>query len=366
MSEKKTILILGARAPVALDLCRSLGREGHRIIMADSMRFPLGRWSRYVHAYVKLPSPKALSNRFVAALKEIHEQYSLDFCLSTCEEVFHVSMHASELPFYIWVDQIELMDRLHNKWSFSQWKESPFCFPPSQLMTDFEDWENCDSYVFKPKYTRFGEQTLIGVSERIVRKKIKQPRDWIVQEKIEGEEFCVYSLWKKGKLLAFSIYKLACRHKGGAALLFDPIWKDEIFVSVKAFGESLDFSGQLSFDIIEGKERMYVIECNPRSTSGLHLLADGIASALLEDQPIILRDRVKACSLKSAMLFSNPLYLFKKEVVQSKDVVFSIRDPKPFLFQILGLLEFLMRSLKHRISFTQSMTFDISFDGCED
>ena len=360
------MLILGARAPVALDLCRSLGKKGHTIIMADSMHFPLGRWSKYVHAYVKLPSPKAFPNRYVKALNEIHMRYGLDFCLPTCEEVFYLSKFSSQLPFSVWVDQIGLMDRLHNKWSFSQWEESPFCFPPTQLLTDFEDWENCDKYVFKPMYSRFGERTLIGPSERTIRKKVKREEDWIVQEKIEGEEFCVYSLWKKGKLLAFSIYELACRHKGGAALLFEPIWKDEMYASVKEFGESLNFTGQLSFDIIEDQEKLFVIECNPRSTSGLHLLADGMASALLKDRAIILKSPAKARSLKTAMLFSNPLYLFKKEVRQSKDVVFSVSDLKPFFYQMLGLLEFLIRCLKHRISFTQSMTHDISFDGCED
>jgi len=366
MSEKKTILILGARAPVALDLCRSLGKDGHTIIMADSMRFPLGRWSKYAHAYLKLPSPKAFPHQFVEALIEIHQQYQPDFCLPTCEEVFYISKFSSQFPFPVWVDQIELMDRLHNKWSFSQWKGSPFCFPPTQLMSDFEDWGNCEEYVFKPKYSRFGEKTLIGASERIVRKKVKQAKNWIVQEKIEGEELCVYSLWKKGQLLAFSLYKLACRHKGGAALLFEPIWKDEIFASVKDFGESLSFSGQLSFDVIQSEGKMYVLECNPRSTSGLHLLTEGIAAALLEEKQIILSKQAQAFSLKTAILFSRPLHLFKKEVRQSKDVVYSLNDPKAFFFQILGLLEFLYRTLRYGISFTQSMTHDISFDGCED
>ncbi|MEM6807267.1 MAG: ATP-grasp domain-containing protein, partial [Bacteroidota bacterium] len=319
-----------------------------------------------VHAYVKIPSPKFFPNQYVDELKEIHKRYGLDFCLPTCEEVFYISKFSPQLPFPVWVDQIELMDRLHNKWSFSQWKESPFSFPATQLMSDFKDRENCEEYVFKPIYSRFGEQTLIGLSERMILKKVNQEEDWIVQEKVEGEEFCVYSLWKKGKLLAFSIYKLAYRHKGGAALLFDPVWKDELYASVKEFGESLGFTGQLSFDIIQANEKSYVIECNPRSTSGLHLLAEGMASALVEEQPIILGKQVQARSLKTAMLFSNPSYLFKKEVGKSKDVVFSIIDLKPFFFQILGLLEFLTRSLKYRISFTSSMTHDISYDGCEE
>lgn len=366
MQRKQSILILGARAPVALELCRSLGEKGHTIIMADSMRFPLGRWSKYAHAYVKLPSPNAFPKQYVDALRKIHQEHSIDLCLPTCEEVFHLSKALAELPFSVWLDQISLMDRLHNKWTFSQWKESPFCFPQTLLMKDFENWENSKEYVFKPKYSRFGEQTLINLSEKKVKAKLKQTKDWIVQEKIEGEEICVYSLWKNGKLLAFSIYKLACRHKGGAALLFQPLWKQKVYEAVRSFGESLNFNGQLSFDMIQTKEKIYVIECNPRATSGLHLLADGIAAAIIDEEPHILTDQQRARSLKTAILFSNPFYFTRKEVRRSKDAVFSLEDPKAFFFQILGLLEFLYRSLRFNISFTQSMTYDIAFDGLGD
>ncbi|MEL6257098.1 MAG: hypothetical protein AAFR87_34205, partial [Bacteroidota bacterium] len=149
MTQKKTILILGARAPVALELCRSLGKKGHQILMADSMNFPLGRWSKYVHEFFILPSPKFFLAQYVDALKKIHEQYFIDFCVPTCEEVFYLSLASSQIPFPVWVEEIELLDKLHNKWSFSQWKNSPFCFPTTRLMSGFEDWDNCEDYVFK-------------------------------------------------------------------------------------------------------------------------------------------------------------------------------------------------------------------------
>ena len=365
MKDRLGILILGARAPVALDLARRLGKAGHKIILADSMRFPLGRWSKYAIAYEKLPSPTFEAQAFKDRLKVIMDQYEIALCIPTCEEVFHLSKIHKDLPAHTAVSDFALMDRLHNKWKFSQWEDSPFHLPKTCLYSDFRDWEQIENYVYKPIYSRFGEQTLINVNRNILVKKIHAPDKWIAQEKIEGEEYCVYSLWKKGKLLAFSIYKPQYRFQGGASMFFQPIWDYQIFESVKKFGEKIAYNGQLCFDVIEAKDKAYVIECNPRATSGLHILGDEIASSILFGKEHYLRKPKQAYALKSAIFFSNPFHLFRKEVRQSKEVVFSWKDPLPFLMQIFGLLEFLFISIKYKITFTQSMTYDIAYNGCE-
>lgn len=365
MKNRLGILILGARAPVALDLARRLGNAGHKILMADSMRFPLGRWSKYAFAYEKLPYPAFETQAFKDRLKAIINHYEIDLCIPTCEEAFHLSKIYQELPAQTAVADFALMDRLHNKWKFSQWENTLFHFPETCLYSDFQDWEHIEDYVFKPIYSRFGEQTLINANRKILEEKVLDGRKWIAQEKIEGEEYCVYSLWNKGKLLAFSIYQPQYRFQGGASMLFQPIWNHQIFESVKRFGEKINYNGQLCFDVIEAEGKAYVIECNPRATSGLHLLGDKIASSILFGEEHFLRTSKQAYALKFAILFSNPFHLFRKEVRKSKEVVFSWKDPLPFLLQSLGLFEFLCRSIKHKITFTQSMTYDIAYNGCE-
>ena len=43
-----TILLTGTRAPATLDLARRLWREGVRVIGADSLRYPLGKFSQAI------------------------------------------------------------------------------------------------------------------------------------------------------------------------------------------------------------------------------------------------------------------------------------------------------------------------------
>ncbi|MEM6804699.1 MAG: ATP-grasp domain-containing protein [Bacteroidota bacterium] len=365
MKNRLGILILGARAPVALDLARRLGAAGHKIVLADSMRFPLGRWSRYVYAYERLASPRFELQVFKDQLKALILEHQIDLCIPTCEEAFYLSKIQEKLPTNSVVADFSLMDRLHNKWTFSQWENTSFHFPKTCLFADFKDWGQIDKYVFKPIYSRFGEETLIHTSRKTLLQKIHDKRAWIAQEKIQGEEYCVYSIWNKGQLLAFSIYKPQYRFQGGASMFFQPIWKEQIFESVKSFGEKIAFHGQLCFDLIEANEKAYVIECNPRATSGLHLFGDKIASSVLFGKEYILRNPQQAYALKSAIFFSNPFHLFRKDVRQSKEVVFSWKDPFPFLMQIFGLLEFLTTSFREKITLTQSMTYGIAYNGRE-
>jgi hypothetical protein len=54
---------------------------------------------------------------------------------------------------------------------------------------------------------------------------------------------------------------------------------------VQSFVSRTQFSGQIAFDFIESAEgQVWAIECNPRTTSGIHLFADmpGITSAFTD------------------------------------------------------------------------------------
>ena len=48
--ERQTFLVTGARAPVALHMARLLGSAGHRVILTDTMRRPLGAATRFARS----------------------------------------------------------------------------------------------------------------------------------------------------------------------------------------------------------------------------------------------------------------------------------------------------------------------------
>ncbi len=91
---------------------------------------------------------------------------------------------------------------------------------------------------------------------------------------------CVYSIWDNGKLKAFSQYHSKKRFKSGAGIYFQPEFNDLILEQVKRFGEKIHYPSQLSFDIIINKLGIpFYIECNPRATSGGHLINTKLATA---------------------------------------------------------------------------------------
>ena len=51
---RKVILVTGARAPSALHLARIFHSAGHRVILADTLRYPMSRATRMKDAYVAI------------------------------------------------------------------------------------------------------------------------------------------------------------------------------------------------------------------------------------------------------------------------------------------------------------------------
>ncbi len=110
--------------------------------------------------------------------------------------------------------------------------------------------------------------------------------DWIVQEFIEGEEICAYSIWDNGVMKACCFYRPDIRFGKGASIYFESADYPELEKRIQTFGESMNYQGQLSFDFIEKNGKYYVLECNPRATSGAHLFSDNLSKIFFESERI--------------------------------------------------------------------------------
>ena len=98
-------------------------------------------------------------------------------------------------------------------------------------------------------------------------------------------------------------------------------------------------TGQYSFDFIETKQgELYAIECNPRTTSGIHLIAQdpNLAKAIIEENAVCISP---AIGTKKQLAFGMLLYgwrkkkliSFLKEYFTYQDVLYCRKDLKPFL-----------------------------------
>lgn len=377
------VLLTGGRAPVTLELARLFARSGHRVLVAESQRAQVTRASRAVDKTFNVPPPRQQPAEFISALVEIVKTENVDLLLPTCEEVFYVSRGRSEFPntCRVFVDDFATLSRLHDKWEFNQ--EAPqggLLTPASYLLTSEDELKNylhlSGRWVLKPAFSRFGSSVLYGSIDELQTQvpKISEVYPWVLQQFVEGEEYCVYGVVDGGQLRALSVYG----HEfvaGKAGICFQEISQPEIEESVKNFVRHLNFTGQIAFDFIIENGKAYALECNPRSTSGIHLLAtqkDFADVFLTPGSSSFVRAAIGDRAMLGLAMFSfglgqvDSLAKFKqwlKVLRRSREVMFQWRDPVPFVDQLICVMELAWQSRRSRMDLLSASTVDIEWNG---
>ena len=359
----KTILISGARAPIALEMARSFKLAGHRVIVMDCQYLTITRWSNTVDKYYITPSPRFNKEDFIKTLQQIIQLEQVDHLIPTCEEAIFIAAYQSVLLCKVWTVNHDLIISLHNKYYFAQQYHLLLPIPKTVLVSDFKDWSKSEKFLFKPVYSRFGSSVIMKKHIDSSHFKEETKNNWVAQQFIMGKEVCVYSIWDNGNLKAFAAYHPLYRAGKGAGIFFEPIQNEIVFDYVKRFGKEIKYHGQLCFDvIIDHQQQPYFIECNPRGTSGAHLLNNRLATAFLENE-FVLPENQKEYSIKYAMTLLHPSSLFKKRIIRSKDTIFRREDLKPFFFQIASLFEITYIKFKKKLTWLEATTSDIEWNG---
>ena len=374
------ILLTGGRAPVALDLARAFHRAGHTVFMAESLRGHLSQPSAAIKASFVVPAPRQETGAFLAALKKIIDQNQIDLLIPTCEEVFHIAKGLDDLPCRVFTEPLTKLDSFHNKWKFALAASGCGLRVPDSMRIQSRDdllhayalWKEL---VLKPVYSRFASRALILPQLRDVLSTLKFESNWMAQKFIAGRQFCTYSVCQNGRVTAHATYPTIFTAGQGATIAFQHVEHPAIFNWVRKFVERFNVTGQMSFDFIQSAEgELYALECNPRATSGVHLLASHpqfVESFLDSEMECITPLENSATMLASAMLVygapdalrKNKLQAWAKTFFTSDDVIFDIKDPLPFLLQFRSLLFYLKLAREKGISPLEASTFDIEWDG---
>lgn len=374
------ILLTGGRAPVTLDLARAFRCAGHTVFMAESLRGHLSQPSNAVKAHFVVPAPRSEPEAFLAALKRIVEENQVELLIPTCEEVFHIANGLSEIPCRVFTEPLEKLDRFHNKWKFVidagecdlRVPESILISREDDLLLAFSQWRRL---VLKPVYSRFAARTLIlpSLNEAFAKLTFNEP--WIAQEYIEGQSFCSYSVCQNGRITAHAVYPTIFTAGAGATIAFQPLEHAAIDAWVRRFVEHFDVTGQMAFDFIQTPQgEVVALECNPRATSGLHLLTENpqfVESFFNSEMNCVKPQAQTARMLGTAMLvYGLPMSLWQgrfgawlQTFLHSDDVLFDLNDPLPFLLQARSILTYMKLGRKHGISALQASTFDIEWNG---
>lgn len=385
------ILILGARAPVALDLARACARIGVETHLADSLRFPLSLGTKAVKKIHRLSSPRHEFSKFKAEILKIIDQNKITHVVPTCEEAFYLSKMKPTIPrsVRVWVPDFEQMKRLHQKADFIAWVSELGLVAPktesysnsAELHKRLKNLDSSSMWVLKPAYSRFATKARIGYGwelfSQISEIKMTEKHPYVLQACIEGKEYCTYAWADEGKLVAVSTYHHEFRAGQGAGICFEPILHPGIEAWVEKFVSKTKLSGQVSFDfIVNPKEEIHPLECNPRATSGLHLLTpdDDFIRAIMgtTSDHVLIRPKpqTKAMLGLAMWVYGLPtvrslarLKVWGRIMMAARDCVFSWRDLKPFFSQFLTFGFFFLQAKKQGISELEMTTEDIEWNG---
>ncbi|MDR3617121.1 MAG: ATP-grasp domain-containing protein [Candidatus Obscuribacterales bacterium] len=379
------ILITGGRAPVSLELVRQFSTAGKKVFVADSAPCFLASGSKLIEKSFQLPRPRQSPREFADALEKIIIDERIDMVIPTCEEVFYLSRFAARLRKITDLFCLDLgqLRPLHNKWTFSVIaKGLGVEVPQTWLIRTLDDLQSIsvppEELVFKPVYSRFAVHTLIKPkSNQLGKINPTEENPWVAQKFIEGNEFCSYAVACNGKLTAHALYEPLWRAGRSSSYYFAATERKSIELFTSNFVKETNYTGQVAFDFIEDKDgKIYVLECNPRATSGMHLFLpqDNLTKAFAPGcENVIHPSAAEPRMLSTIMAILGPAQALQtgrykqylKDFARAKDAVWNSKDPYPSLYGLVGLSAFLCLAVKEGLNPMAASTFDIEWDGEE-
>ena len=374
------LLLTGGRSPASLELARVFHRAGHTVFMAESLGGHLSEPSRAIAENLRVPPPRQQPDAFLDALVEIVQRRRIDLIIPANEEVFYIARGRDRLPAF--VEPLQTLRTLHNKWDFSLHAASLDLPVPETILVQNQDdllsaYAQWRGLVIKPAYSRFASRTLIlpTVKQAMSTVPFDPASPWVAQEFIEGTQVCTYSTVHRGQITAHAAYRSEFTAGQGATIAFQHIEHPAAFAWVKTFVGAAQYTGQIAFDFIEDAPgRVTALECNPRATSGVHLLASHpqFAQAFLDPTLNCITPLGENRSmLGTAMLLYGLPNAVKKGTfrrwfdlfLSSRDTILDWSDPLPALLQARSIFHYLRLARRQGISPLQASTFDIEWNG---
>lgn len=376
------VLFTGGRSPATLALLRLFAKAGHHCYVAESLHPNVAGRSRYCIHNFRVPPPRQHSADYIAALHKIIHEEQIDFLIPTCEETYYISRYQRQLQdsgCQIFVANIDLLTNLHSKYQFNQLLQAMKIPAPlsekiesqAQLKGRLPEWEQ---HVLKPEFSRFASEVFINETSEKLYASVDASSDkpWVLQEFLDGPQFCSYSVALNGQLQAHAVYPTRYSAGPGATIYFESVQIPEIQAIVETIVSSLDYTGQISFDFIFCRDTYYPIECNPRTTTGTFLFGpeDDLPRHFFQSDAAVLQP-----STAQAVVLTLPMLLYAlptagkklgetlKDMFQAQDPLLVLDDFSPFIAQFGMLWQTFKIARKSQVSILEASTLDIEWNG---
>lgn len=350
--------------------------------MADCVASRMASWSRASKRVHRYPGPRANPRPFREAITRLAEKLDPILIVPTCEEVFHLST-IEPIASRLFAPTRVTLKRLHSKMSFAEDCVASGLSSPETVRVTSKTGIDAfagepDNWVFKPEFSRFGTQALIGPDAKSLRDlKPSDTTPWVAQRRIRGIEVCFYAVSFDSRLAAFSAYRSSWRFGGGAGYAFEPLAAG-LFERLREIAATLAAKlvprGQFACDaIVDDSGKPWLIECNPRATSGAHLFGRSpeLALAMLGRRDGLLAGTTAGSHVAPALWFYGLPEALRRGRMREwtsarrtgSDVIGAPRDRAPVLGALIDSTRFSVKALAKRKSLPEVMTDDIEWNG---
>jgi predicted ATP-grasp superfamily ATP-dependent carboligase len=375
--------------PFAVDEIRKLGRAGHDVYAADTFRTAPGSHSASVHERVVVPAPKQDTLAFIGAVADLIMREGIELVVPMFEEVFYLAKHRDQLAELttLYLPSFDVLARIHNKASFVELcQDLDVPVPPSVVARSKADLQRAvgefPQYFARAAYSRGGVELLTNtgpLAGTVDLDSVSPTADdpWIVQGFVEGKDLCSFSVVHDGQVAAHCTYEhpRTIEHAGG--IEFVSVDEPRTLELAERIAGALGYTGQLSFDwMVHEDGSISIVECNPRPTDGVTLMADDVfVGALLSPSssaavvPAGNKSEIKFAMLRD--MFREPANLPSdlREMFEAPDVYHGKHDVKPFLYEVLSYSHvFAFRHHEHakahkHTDLVAAQFFDVEWDG---
>ncbi|KAE9964027.1 hypothetical protein BLS_008719 [Venturia inaequalis] len=311
----RRILVTGVGMTKGLAIARAFYQQGHHVVAADfePNGIPVcGRFSNAVSIFYRLPQEsinEAGDSSYVTALLSIVRKEKIDLWVScsgvasALEDAKAAEAVQQETDCKAIQFGVEMTATLHEKYSFNEnTRRLGLNTPKTHLIVSIDDAldilhsdENTDStkYIMKPvgvDDTARADMTLLPrplaskTRSHIARLNPTPTRPFVLQQYIQGPEYCTHSIVIRGKVKLFTACPSADMLMHYQSLPTDSPLFQVMFEYTKTYAEKMgaEMTGHFSLDFLVDEtagakgtskleERIYPIECNPRAHTAVVL-----------------------------------------------------------------------------------------------
>lgn len=374
------VLVTLGRLPKGLEIARALARAGRRVIVADPFDLHLSRFSRSVARSVRTPAPAEDPAGYRAALETVIAEETVDLVVPVAEEALYVAAFAEggASARFFGPDQPTML-ALHDKARFIEIARGHDLRAPETHSLGSEGARRLAAAgpaILKPVHGCSG----LGVRRLEAGAALDEEDEdgalgpCVVQAFVEGRARSSCAIAHGGRVIATAVYEPTAL-SGSVAVAFQRVEAPAIVAWSERFIAAERLSGFISFDFIEDAAGVpWAIECNPRSTSGVHFFEPvGLAAAMLrpaETGSVGFRPRrrlqqVFPCLTETqGAIFSPKRFRANaRALFGSADVVWDRRDPAPLMMMTYASWPILRQCLFQGRSFGEAATADLAWRG---